>query len=75
MTGVKSAREEFDYQCERLTQEASEKTLQFMAKLWRGMKIEVANFDTTIKKALSRADLGDIGPDMSEYISGDNAHG
>ena len=38
VTGVKSAREEFDYQCERLTQEASEKTLLIMAKLWRDMK-------------------------------------
>lgn len=64
VTGVKSAREEFDYQCERLTQEASEKTLLIYGEaLERYEKFEVANFDTTIKKALSRADLGDIDPD------------
>lgn len=64
VTGVKSAREEFDYQCERLTQEASEKTLlAYGEALERYEKFEVANFDTTIKKALSRADLGDIDPD------------
>ena len=64
VTGVKSAREEFDYQCERLTQEASEKTLlAYGEALERCEKFEVANFDTTIKKALSRAALGDIDPD------------
>ena len=64
VTGVKSAREEFDYQCERLTKEANEKTfLIYSEALERYEKFEVANFDATIKKALSRASLGDIDPD------------
>ena len=76
MTGVKSAREEFDYQCERLTQEASEKTLLIYGEaLERYEKFEVANFDTTIKKALSRASLGDIDPDRRlNYIFWGTTH-
>ena len=76
MTGVKSAREEFDYQCERLTQEASEKTLLIYGEaLERYEKFEVANFDTTIKKALSRASLGDIDPDRRlNTFSGGRTH-
>ena len=63
VTGVKSAREEFAAQCERLAQDASEKTLLIYSEaLERYEKFEVANFDTTIKKALSRATLGDINP-------------
>lgn len=78
VTGVKSAREEFDYQCERLTQEVSEKTLlAYGEALKRYEKFEVANFDRTIKKALSRADLGDIDPDrrLNTFSGGGNAHG
>lgn len=63
VTGVKSAREEFAAQCERLAQDTSENTLlNYNKALEQYEKFEVANFDATIKKALSRATLGDINP-------------
>lgn len=73
VTGVKSAREEFDIQCERLAQDTSEKTLLIYGEaLERYEKFEVANFDTTLKKALSRVALGDINPgkNLSTFSGG-----
>lgn len=64
VTGVKSAREEFAAQCERLAQDTSENTLlNYNKALEQYEKFEVANFDATIKKALSRATLCDINPE------------
>ena len=64
VTGVKSAREEFAAQCERLAQDTSENTLlNYNKALEQYEKFEVANFDATIKKALSRATLRDINPE------------
>lgn len=64
VTGVKSAREEFAAQCERLAQDTSENTLlNYNKALEQYEKFEVANFDATIKKALSRATLHDINPE------------
>jgi len=64
VTGVKSAREEFVAQCERLAQDTSENTLlNYNKALEQYEKFEVANFDATIKKALSRATLRDINPE------------
>lgn len=64
VTGVKSAREEFNTQCERLAQDTSENTLlNYNKALEQYEKFEVANFDATIKKALSRATLRDINPE------------
>ena len=64
VTGVKSAREEFAAQCERLAQDTSENTLlNYNKALEQYEKFEFANFDATIKKALSRATLRDINPE------------
>ena len=64
VTGVKLAREEFAAQCERLAQDTSENTLlNYNKALEQYEKFEVANFDATIKKALSRATLRDINPE------------
>lgn len=64
VTGVKSAREEFAAQCERLAQDTSENTLlNYNKALEQYEKFEVANFDATIKKALSRATLRGINPE------------
>lgn len=64
VTGVKSAREEFAAQCERLAQDTGENTLlNYNKALEQYEKFEVANFDATIKKALSRATLRDINPE------------
>lgn len=64
VTGVKSAREEFAAQCERLAQDTSENTLlNYNKALEQYEKFEVANFDATIKKALSQATLRDINPE------------
>ena len=64
VTGVKSTREEFAAQCERLAQDTSENTLlNYNKALEQYEKFEVANFDATIKKALSRATLCDINPE------------
>ena len=64
VTGVKSAREEFAAQCERLAQDTSENTLlNYNKALEQYEKFEVANFDATIQKALSRATLRDINPE------------
>ncbi len=61
VTGVKSAREQFDEQCNRLSQNANNNTLLLYADaLERYDKLEVATFDGNLEKALKRADIASV---------------
>ncbi|MEO8911883.1 MAG: ribosomal protection-like ABC-F family protein [Candidatus Saccharimonas sp.] len=64
ITGVKSAREQFDDQCFKLAENSSEQTLLLYSDaLERYDQFEVATFDANLEKALKRADIASINVD------------